>query len=210
LGIWNNRSYFCDALRPASPLPTLEGEAADYCPIGPGPFAFSVQIPLSNSHELTTLSTRLRAVDPSTAEILCVDVYTTPLKPGVYGETYGHAIIIFWASVALAIAYWLVVGIARIVGAWDRGTGHPGAGIWSRVESGGYVLASALSGERFAVSPALMRFCRSGCILRSVLDLELLQALPLCVISFFIRNGVLPLPWLPCSGLVSSVSDVTH
>lgn len=161
LNVWNNRSYFCDTLRPPSPLPSLDVNVTDYCPIPAGPFAFSSYIPLSSAHELTTLSTRLRAVDPFSIEIFCVDVYVTPLKPGLMGSVYGHAIVVFWSGVALAIAYWTVVGIARVVSAWDRGTTRTGSGWWSKVEGAGYIFASALSGERFASSPALMRFCES-------------------------------------------------
>lgn len=131
----------------------------DYCPLVAGPFAFSSYIPLPSSHELTTLTTRLRAVDPFSHEILCLDVPTTPLDPGVMGSVYGHAIVVFWSGIALAISYWLVVGIARVVSAWDRGAARSGAGLWSKAEGAGYIFASALSGERFASSPALMRFC---------------------------------------------------
>jgi len=66
---------------------------------------------------------------------------------------------VFWLTVTLAIAYWLVVGIARVVSAWSRGVSKPGAGFGVRVESAGFILASAISGERLATSPALMRFC---------------------------------------------------
>lgn len=159
LNVWNNRSYFCDTLRPASPPQTPSANETEYCHIPAGPFAFSSYIPLSNSHELTTLTTRLRAVDPFSNEILCLDVSVTPLKPGDMGDVYGHAIVVFWSSVALAISYWLVVGIARVVSAWGRGAARSGTGVWSKIEGAGYIFASALSGERFASSPALMRFC---------------------------------------------------
>jgi hypothetical protein len=160
LSVFSNRTYFCDTLRPPSPLPALIDNATDWCPIPAGDFAFSSKIPLAGGHELTTVSTRLRAVDPFSQEIMCADIYTTPLKPGAMGHVYGHAIVVFWASVALAIAYWVVVGIARLISAWDRGTGRTGSGLWSKAEGAGYILASALSGERFASSPALMRFCK--------------------------------------------------
>jgi hypothetical protein len=98
-------------------------------------------------------------VDPYASEILCVQVSTTPLDPGVAGSVYGKAVYIMWESIVLAAAYWVVVGIARITGALDRAQGRAKGGLWSRVESTGYVIASAISGERFASSPALMRFC---------------------------------------------------
>lgn len=106
-----------------------------------------------------TYYTRLHALDPSQNELLCIDIDTTLLVPGPVDSPYGHAHIIFWMTVALAIAYWVVVGLARLVSAWGRGSTRNGPGIWARVESAGFILASALSGERLASSPALMRFC---------------------------------------------------
>lgn len=105
------------------------------------------------------MNTALRAVDPSGNEILCLSVATTPLHPGPLGSPYGNAHIIFWATVGLAATYWLIVGFARIISAWGRGFSRPGPGIWHRFESAGFILASAISGERFSTSPALMRFC---------------------------------------------------
>ncbi|EIN11076.1 hypothetical protein PUNSTDRAFT_64002 [Punctularia strigosozonata HHB-11173 SS5] len=159
LDVWDNSTYFCQTLRPPSPLPSTTNGSSLYCPIPAGPFAFSTYIPLDSARELATLQTRLHAVDPSSAEILCIDVFTTNLAPGTWGSVYGHAIAIFWFTVALAIAYWLLVLVARIVSAWGRGVARTGTGVWGKVERVGFVFASALSGERFAVSPALMRFC---------------------------------------------------
>ncbi|EGN92046.1 hypothetical protein SERLA73DRAFT_117887 [Serpula lacrymans var. lacrymans S7.3] len=156
---YSNNSYLCSSIRPPSPLPSLSPNETTYCPIPAGPFAFSTIIPSSLKYALTTLNTELRAVDPFGVEILCLDVSTTVLEPGPLGSPYGRAHIIFWATVGLAIAYWLVVGIARIVSAWNRGISRPGPGVWHRVESAGFILASAISGERLATSPALMRFC---------------------------------------------------
>jgi hypothetical protein len=131
-----------------------------YCPIPAGPFAFSTSIPWSSDHELTTQSTQIHAVDPYGYDMLCLNVETTPLGPRRLGSPYGRASIIFWATVTLAIAYWLVVGITRIVSAWGRGySSRPGSGFWPKVEGAGFILASAISGERLATSPALLRFC---------------------------------------------------
>jgi hypothetical protein len=159
LNVWNNASYFCQSLRPPSPLPSADNHSAIFCPIPAGPFAFSTYIPLDSPQELATLQTQLRAVDPSSDEILCIDVFTTNLSPGTWHSVYGHAVAIFWGTVALAIAYWSIVLVARIVSAWGRGVARTGAGLLGEVERVGFVFASALSGERFAVSPALMRFC---------------------------------------------------
>ncbi len=116
---------------------------------------------LSTGYELATFDTRLRALDPSQRELLCLDVNTTMLVPGAVDSVYGHAHIIFWCTVGLAIGYWAIVGIARLVAAWGRGSSMGGSGILARIEGAGFILASALSGERFASSPALMRFCKS-------------------------------------------------
>ena len=164
--IWNNSTFFCSTLVPPSPLPTLASNDTDYyCPLAAGPLAFSATVPLHIAYELLTITTRLRVVDTSepAVELACVEVQVTPLVPGsiegpVDDNLYGHAVIIFWFSIALAISYWLTAGLARVVAAWGRGLNSSGRGLWSRVESAGYILASAISGERLASTPALMRF----------------------------------------------------
>ncbi|KAJ7181605.1 hypothetical protein C8R43DRAFT_969628 [Mycena crocata] len=156
LNVWTNSTYLCNALRPPSPLPQL-GNETNYCPLAAGPFAISAAIPWGSNRPLTTLNTRLRAVDPFSKELLCITVGTTPLDPSA-DSPYGVASAIFWATVALAILYWVVIGIARVVSAWGRGITRPGRSLWARAQSAGFILASAISGERFATSPALMRF----------------------------------------------------
>ncbi|KAI0322495.1 hypothetical protein OF83DRAFT_1049176 [Amylostereum chailletii] len=156
--IWANNSYFCSTLRPPSPLPASNDSTNFYCPINAGPFAFSSAIPLNRSLELVTLQTRLRAVDSLSNELMCIDVVSTPLQPGTLNSVYGHARIVLWVSVALAAAFWLLVGIARLSSAWGRRAAWSGRGILSRIESLGFVVASAVSGEGFAKSPALLRF----------------------------------------------------
>lgn len=157
--VFENNSFFCSTLRPPSPLPQPSNAQGTYCPFNPGPFALSTSIEVGDHFELVTYNTRLHALDPSQNELLCIDLVTTPLIPGPVGSPYGHARIIFWGTVALAIGYWVVVGLARLVSAWGRGSTRNGPGVWARVESAGFILASALSGERLASSPALMRFC---------------------------------------------------
>ena len=154
----NENSFFCLSLRPENISGTPDPRNG-YCPISPGPFAFSSTIQIPASSELVTYDTRLRALDPYQNELVCLDLNTTILAPGPVGSVYGHAHIVFWCTVGLAIAYWVVVGIARIVAAWGRGTPMSGSGILGKIESAGFVLASAMSGEKFATSPALMRFC---------------------------------------------------
>ncbi|KAJ8516461.1 hypothetical protein ONZ45_g6246 [Pleurotus djamor] len=159
LGAFSNTTWFCTPLRPpdadAQPLPP---EDSSYCPLAAGPFGFSSSIVWGEDRELTTLTTRLRAVDENGNELVCLDVPTTPLRPEE-SSVYGQAVAIFWMTVGLAIAYWLLVGIARIISAWNRGVKRPERGLWSRAQSAGFILASAISGERLATSPALLRFC---------------------------------------------------
>lgn len=110
---------------------------------------------------MMTINTRLRIVDTSSpaVELACIDVSTTPLTGRrVAGSIYGDAEIIFWFSVALCIAFWVVIGLARIVAAWGRGGTGTSRNTWSRLEGAGYILASAISGERFSSTPALLRF----------------------------------------------------
>lgn len=154
----NTNSFFCNTLRPPSPLDTPDAHNG-FCPLDAGPFAFSSKVPIQPGSELATFDTRLRALDPFQHELLCLDVNTTVLNPGPVDSVYGHAHIIFWCTVGLAIGYWAIVGIARLVAAWGRGTSRGGSGLLAKLESAGFVFASALSGERFASSPALMRFC---------------------------------------------------
>ncbi|KAI0265161.1 hypothetical protein BC834DRAFT_825410 [Gloeopeniophorella convolvens] len=156
--IRNNNSYFCSTLRPPSPLPASDNTSGLYCPIPAGPFAFSSYAHLGSSRELTTLQTRLRAVDPFSNELLCVDIATTPLDPGAVSSVYGHARLVFWTTIALAAAYWLIVAAARFASAWSRRAGWAGRGFWSRIENTGFVVASAVSGEGLSKSPALIRF----------------------------------------------------
>ncbi|OCH94267.1 hypothetical protein OBBRIDRAFT_723169 [Obba rivulosa] len=150
---FNNNSFFCHSLRSTS------ANNSGQCPIPPGPFAFSSAVDLPSNYELLTFDTRLRALDPFQTELFCIDLNTTALKPGAVSSVYGHAKIILWCTVSLSIAYWLVIGLARLASAWSRGSARTGAGLWTRVESAGFILASAISGERLATSPALLRFC---------------------------------------------------
>ena len=154
----DNNSFFCQTLRPPSPLPSPDNSSGLYCPIPAGPVAFSAYAPLKSKHELATLQTTLRAVDPFSNELLCVNIATTPLHPGALGSVYGHAKLIFYGTVSLCVAYWLLVAIARLSAAWARRSGWSRSGFKDRVDNVGFVAASAISGEGLSKSPALMRF----------------------------------------------------
>ena len=161
IDIWQNTSFFCSTLRPASPLPPLDPDSNTFCPVASGPVAFSAVVPLKHDYELMTITTRLRVVDTSepAIELACVDVFSTALPPRHTGEPlYGLVKIVFWVSVGLAVGYWVVVGLGRISAAWGRGRSGSDRSLWSRLEGAGFILASAISGERFAHTPALLRF----------------------------------------------------
>ena len=160
--VFTNSSFFCSHLVP--PNPSGPPDPEDYfCPLPTGPLAFSAAVPLGgHSYELLTINTRLRVVDTSApaVELGCVDITTTPLSgEETSGSFYGPARIVFWVSVGLAMAYWLVAAIARLVAAWDRGLTGSSRSIWSRLEGAGFIVTSAISGEKLSVTPALLRFC---------------------------------------------------
>lgn len=150
----------CSTLRPPSPLPPPTDATQGFCPVSPGPVAFSVSTALDRSYELMTLDTQIRVLDTSTPakELACINVLATPLSSQFDGSVYGPAIVVFWTSVGLAIGYWLIVGLGRIAAAWKRGRQRSHVGLWSQMQRFGLVLASAISGEQFASSPALIRF----------------------------------------------------
>lgn len=119
--------------------------------------AWSVDAPLKHDYNLTSIITRVRVVDPAGRELTCIDVNTTPVRPG-QDKTHnvGYPQAIFWLSVGLAIGYWFVIGLARISSAWSRGVARgPG---WSSVRWAGTVFASAVSAERLSTHSALQRF----------------------------------------------------
>ncbi len=129
------------------------------CTIPAGPVAFSASTPFRHDFHYTTISTRLRAVDALSPpnELACVDIDITPVLAKGKGGYYGKAGVIFWASVGLAMGYWIVIGVGRIAAAWNRGGSGRREG-WLRIKWAGTVLSSAISGERLSASPALLRF----------------------------------------------------
>jgi hypothetical protein len=157
--VFDNTSSLCDSLRPPSPLPALAANVSNYCPVMAGPLAFGLTIPLSDPSSLKTLVTQIRIVDSSSPahELTCLEVAATPMYQDnelLRGPWSG----IFWGTIALTLAYWVVTSIGRVSAAWDRGLGRSGNVWWMKIERTGFILASALSGEKFSVSPALLRF----------------------------------------------------
>lgn len=156
--VFDNTSALCDSLRPESPLPTLGSNETNYCPLAAGSLAFGVSIPLDGTYPLKTLVTQIRIVDSSSPahELTCLEIAATPAFRG--GSLYGAWSGIFWATIGLTVAYWAITGLGRISAAWDRGLGRSPNKQWMRIQRTGFVIASALSGEKFSVSPALLRY----------------------------------------------------
>ncbi len=157
--IFDNSSALCASFRPPSPLPALAPNVTDYCPVLAGSLAFGLTIPLSEPFSLKTLVTQIRLVDTSNPahELTCLEVAATPMYTDtemIHGPWSG----IFWGTIVLTVVFWVTTGIGRISAAWDRGLGRSGNMWWMKIERTGFILASALSGEKFSVSPALLRF----------------------------------------------------
>lgn len=124
-----------------------------------GSLAFGLTIPLNETSSLKTLVTQIRIVDSSSPahELTCLEIAATPMYRDdemIRGPWSG----IFWGTIALTVAYWIITSVGRISAAWDRGLGRSGNMWWMKIERTGFILASALSGEKFSVSPALLRF----------------------------------------------------
>jgi hypothetical protein len=107
---------------------------------------------------METLVTQIRIVDSSNPahELTCLEIAATPAYPGK--SIYGPWSAIFWTTIGLTAAYWIITGLGRISAAWDRGLGRSGNKLWMKIQRTGFVIASALSGEKFSVSPALLRY----------------------------------------------------
>ena len=107
-----------------------------------------------------TIQTRLRILDVSVPalQLACVDVAATPLHPHD-SSPYADANLALWLSLALFLAYLVLLAAARIASAWGRATIRTGSSTWSHIQRTGFICVSALSGERFRGAPALLRFC---------------------------------------------------
>ena len=92
--------------------------------------------------------------------MLCLDLSVSPLDAGADNSVYGNAVIAFWVTVSITIAFWIVVGLGRIASAWNRGQSADHQKFWSHFRRVGFVVASAISGEKFTAEPALLRFCK--------------------------------------------------
>ncbi|CAE7224731.1 unnamed protein product [Rhizoctonia solani] len=158
MDVFSNRTYFC--LHVVPPVPYApQTYTSTNCSVPAGQLAFGIQSPLPHDYQLVTLNTRIQVLDTSNPakELACVDVGVTPIKDTGVGGSFHFAGAVFWLSVGLAMAYWAVVGLARIAAAWRRGSWDSNQR-WVHIRWAGTVLASAISGERLAASPALLRY----------------------------------------------------
>ncbi|QRV72864.1 membrane protein [Ceratobasidium sp. AG-Ba] len=156
--VFTNRTFFC--LNAVPPAPTPPQPYTDTsCVIPAGELAFGIATPIKHPYQLVTLNTRVQILDTSNPakELACIDVGVTPIEDTGVGGSFDVAGVLFWTSVGLAIGYWVVVGAARIAAAWRRGSWDSNQR-WVYIRWAGTVLASAISGERLAASPALLRF----------------------------------------------------
>ncbi|CAE6411879.1 unnamed protein product [Rhizoctonia solani] len=156
--VFSNKTFFCFHIVPPVPYAPRSYNDTD-CIVPAGQLAFGIHSPLPHDYQLVTLNTRVQILDTSNPakELACVDVGVTPIVDTGVGGSFNYAGILFWVSVGLAIAYWVIVGLARIAAAWRRGSWDSNQR-WVYIRWAGTVLASAISGERLAASPALLRF----------------------------------------------------
>lgn len=157
---WTTASWVCSAIYPAvlkKPWPLVN---ETYCPVPAGPFGLNVTVPLYNVHALTTLSTRIRIVDTSNEPYTlgCYDVRVTPYE----ADSWPYRLFL-WFPAAIAIGFFVTTWAARFAAGWVIGVDRAGTG---RRETAmikwATMLISGLSGERFSVSAALIRFVTPG------------------------------------------------
>ncbi|KAG9104714.1 hypothetical protein FRC06_011608 [Ceratobasidium sp. 370] len=156
--VFTNRTFFCLNTIPPAPIPPQPYTDTN-CVVPAGSLAFGLATPIKHPYQLVTINTRVQVLDTSNPakELACVDVGVTPVQDSGVGGSFDFAGVLFWVSVGLAMGYWVVVGAARIAAAWRRGSWDSNQR-WVYIRWAGTVLASAISGERLAASPALLRF----------------------------------------------------
>lgn len=129
-----------------------------FCPIAPGDFGINVSIPLYNVHEIATLETQIHIVDSGepARTLACVDVRVTP-----YTASSWPYKVFLWVPAGLAMGYWVTTWAARFAAGWVVSASRS---TMARREvtmlKWGTMIISGLSGERFGVSAALLRFGR--------------------------------------------------
>ena len=169
--VFRNDSYLCDSLYPVEPDPNgtvVNGVVIQPagCLYGPGQVSLGVGIPLNDTYTLGTLWTRIRLSDTSSPplDIACIEVYASP-----YDDSKWYWDLIFWFPVALAIGYFVVIALGRIFGTLTsraRAFKHKAReGSQPNVikDTIAPTLVSSLTGQKLALSAALLCFATPGC-----------------------------------------------
>lgn len=169
--VFRNDSYLCDSLYPVAPDPNgtvVNGVVIQPagCLYGPGQVSLGVGIPLNDTYTLGTLWTRIRLSDTSSPplDIACIEVHASP-----YDGDKWYWDLIFWFPVALTIGYFVVVALGRIFCALTsraRAFKHKAReGSQPNVikDTIAPTLVSSLTGQKLALSAALLRFATPGC-----------------------------------------------
>ncbi|TKY86732.1 hypothetical protein EX895_004372 [Sporisorium graminicola] len=169
--VFRNDSYLCDSLYPVSPDPNgtvVNGVVIEPagCLYGPGPVSLGVGIPLNDTYTLGTLWTRIRLSDTSSPalDIACFEVHVSP-----YDDAKWYWKLIFWFPVALTIGYFVVIVLARVFCAFVsrarafKNKAREGSQPNVIKDTIAPTLVSAISGQKLALSAALLRFATPGC-----------------------------------------------
>ncbi|KAJ1028715.1 hypothetical protein NDA16_001881 [Ustilago loliicola] len=169
--VFRNDSYLCDSLYPIAPDPNgtvVNGVVIQPagCLYGPGQVSLGVGIPLNDTYTLGTLWTRIRLSDTSSPplDIACIEVHASP-----YDDDKWYWDLIFWFPVALTIGYFVVVALGRIFCALTsraRAFKHKAReGSQPNVikDTIAPTLVSSITGQKLALSAALLRFATPGC-----------------------------------------------
>ncbi|KAJ9478360.1 Integral membrane protein [Pseudozyma hubeiensis] len=169
--VFGNDSYLCDSLYPVVPDPNgtvINGVVIQPagCLYGPGQVSLGVGIPLNDTYTLGTLWTRIRLSDTSSPplDIACIEVYASP-----YDREKWYWDLIFWFPVALAIGFLVVIALARTFCAITsrarafKNKAREGSQPNIIKDTIAPTLVSAISGQKLALSAALLRFATPGC-----------------------------------------------
>ncbi|CDW98065.1 hypothetical protein [Sporisorium scitamineum] len=169
--VFRNDSYLCDSIYPISPDPNgtvVNGVVIEPagCLYGPGQVSLGVGIPLNDTYTLGTLWTRVRLSDTSSPalDIACFEVHVSP-----YDDTKWYWRLIFWFPVALTIGYFVVIALARLFCALTsrarafKNKAREGSQPNVIKDTIAPTLVSAISGQKLALSAALLRFATPGC-----------------------------------------------
>ncbi|SJX61663.1 uncharacterized protein SRS1_12647 [Sporisorium reilianum f. sp. reilianum] len=169
--VFRNDSYLCDSLYPISPDPNgtvVNGVVIEPagCLYGPGQVSLGVGIPLNDTYTLGTLWTRIRLSDTSSPalDIACFEVHVSP-----YDDAKWYWKLIFWFPIALTIGYFVVIALARVFCALTsrarafKNKAREGSQPNIIKDTIAPTLVSAISGQKLALSAALLRFATPGC-----------------------------------------------